>query len=190
MELQLTAGNLVADPGGPYTVARATRSWLDGSGSYPASQIKSYVWTFSNPAPKCVAKPAGGRKTGVTPTVVMLCNMKVTLTVSNGSRTASASVMINVRPRKWRTSVRQVSVRVGGGGYKWTGPVIDWVAGVNESACPGVVGNMDAMICPLARHTSWYNRGYQLVQVQDPGGPFDRYWYVQSRGSIFTGGLS
>ncbi len=44
---------LKADPGGPYSVVRGARVRLDGSGSSPRGEIRSYRWRFLRVAGGC-----------------------------------------------------------------------------------------------------------------------------------------
>jgi hypothetical protein len=191
---------LRAVPGGPYTVGRGGVVHLDGSSSTPANEITSYEWTFTpNGCPAGVALDPHAAKRGARPEVVALCPLKVTLTVSDGSRTASATTTIRVNPRKWSTPVAQrpysstdpgfnpppprIYSRLVGGVFR---PELDRSLGLNVSACTGASragrGGPDELVCPLRHSGSWAAHGFSLTErpVHDPGGPFDGFYYVNS----------
>jgi hypothetical protein len=177
----------LAVPGGPYSVIRGHAVRLDGSRSL--GQIISYAWTFENPGVgvlkncKAGASLKTGHKTGARPTVVMLCTMRATLTVSDGRKRNSATTTIRVRARDWKTPVRFVRYIVGGRPpTPWKPPTLRGAAGLNVSACPHATTDpAESDVCPLSRLLgTWNDNGYRLLQVHDPGGPFDRWWYAGS----------
>ena len=197
--LSSSSTSLMANPGGPYTVTRGGTVSLDGSRSTPRGKITSYKWRFDKPE-KCYPKgasPSRGTKQGMRPSAVMLCTMRVTLTVREGARHASNSITIEVTPRPWTTSVRHNEF-LRGGGINWVPPVRypsgskpckgvkgicpAGLLGINVSACPGATALTKDIFCPLRslHQQTWEGSGYKLAEVHDHGGPFDRWWYVGS----------
>ncbi|MGH7717714.1 MAG: hypothetical protein ACREON_02565, partial [Gemmatimonadaceae bacterium] len=180
-----------AVPGGPYTAARGEAVTLDGSAS--EGEGLRYTWTF---APRgCPAGTGGGgsataKKEGSSPSVTLLCSTTATLTVTDGRATDSKTVVVMVRPRDWKTpfshSSREgvledgrapVITRIGTGGNPETGSV-----SVNggRNVCALDPSAELHVFHPAAVENSWDKRGYELQQVNDPGGPFDGYWFVTS----------
>jgi hypothetical protein len=179
------APGLQAVPGGPYTIRRGGTVALDGSGSTPSDQIQSYVWTFSpvgsSDCAEGVSPRPGATKTGQRATIVALCSIRVTLTVSDGQSQSSASTMITVTPRNLG-KVRFDQVGEGNADsanfafaaqqlvFGFNRCRVEWRRSRNEGADdhwlhPGVdprgtKGSVD------------------LKRVSDAGGPFNGYWYV------------
>lgn len=171
---------LRADPGGPYTVERTGQVTLDGSNS--TGRIKSYRWTFERANGGCPAKNShrNGRRT----TIVALCALRATLTVSDGRRRSKpARTTVTVTPRKLhpisfaRRAPRRLKKSNGGLavddhnaclGCKW-GRVVctrDGLRGDQRSGHTihgGLIGHP----------------GFAVASVHDPGGPFDGRWYVK-----------
>jgi hypothetical protein len=169
---------LVANPGGPYTVGRAKEVQLDGSKSTPADQIKSYRWTF-----KVAHCPPGVQlrsvaKSGARASIVGLCSITATLTVSDGKgRSNAKSTQINVTARELKkipfSQNHEANVKM-----PFEHPVLAF--GLNRSA---EVWSKADKAEPLAANDRWLDPGdrskaVELKQVRDPGGPFDRFWYV------------
>jgi hypothetical protein len=195
MKVKANGKELHADPGGPYTVRRAGRVKLDGSGSRPQSKIEKYKWSL-RPIP---ADCPGGvpsnatRKEGRRTSVVALCGLRATLTVvaRDGDRD-TASTTVNVLPRgpkSWRTpfSEREDSTdprtprekpsatSLGEGNFAFS-----IFGGLNVSDC-GSQSSSSEILCPLlGKGNSWLGSGYELATVDDPKGPFDGYAYVVS----------
>ncbi|HVO53792.1 MAG TPA: hypothetical protein VMT37_05195 [Solirubrobacterales bacterium] len=194
MRVQASGGDLQAVPGGPYSVVRAGKVKLDGSGSKPKSKIEKYKWSFKPIGSECPAgTPAkASHKEGKQTSIVALCDVKATLTVvaRNGDRdTASTTVNVKARGGKtWRTpfSQREVSgdprtpheapsaSSLGGGNYAFS-----LFGGLNVSDC-GRESESSEILCPLLERGShsWLGSGYELDKVDDPDGPFDGYSYV------------
>lgn len=125
-------GQVVADPGGPYTVERGGKVTLDGSGS--KGKIDSYVWTFSvleepstpkisrkstgrfgpiswlrPPLAEAAAVPAGpgpgkARKEGEKVDVQPLLDVQATLEAKGEQGSDTATVCVCVQPRDFKTS--------------------------------------------------------------------------------------
>ncbi len=171
---------LKADAGGPYTVERGQPVALDGSAS--TGLIKQYSWTFS-PAGDCPEDLSpGASKTGVRSSVVPLCSMTATLTVTDGAEEDSAEVPITVTPRDWHTPLRHVSEEVELEGAEppliLGGILIRYVGAINTCALDASQGEDFHLFHPPEADGSWEGGGYTLRQVQDPEGPFDTWWYV------------
>ena len=184
--------DLRANPGGPYSVKRAGRVRLDGSGSRPRREITEYKWKFKTIPGDCEGIPSQeSRKDGRVVRVVALCGIRATLTVvdRDGDRD-SKSTVVNVKPRGpsgWRTPFAHrektgdpqtprnppSATSVGSGNYAFS-----LFGGLNISDCGG---SDDEILCPLAgRGRSWLGNGYELARVNDPRGPFDGFFYVGS----------
>ena len=185
-------GGLRADPGGPYTVRRANRIRLDGSGSSPRREITNYIWKFKMIDADCEeGQLTQTRKRGRTTRIAVLCGLRVTLTVvARDGDHDSASTIVRVRPRGpkgWRTRLlhrektgdpqtpreppQAISV---GGEY---GFALD--GALNASDCG--TQNPDLILCPpKPPGRSWLGEGYELARVDDPNGPFDGFSYVAS----------
>jgi hypothetical protein len=169
-----------ADPGGPYEIERGAFLSLDGSRS--KGNLISYQWKFS-PARGCPSdvQLVEGPKEGPTVEVVLLCPVMATLTVSDGKESSSRSVTINVKPREWKTPFEHVQAE--GSLSPATPPLIDphlmaFSGGANVcSLDPSQDENHS--FHPGEANGTWDESGYQLGQVADPGGPFDKTWYVQ-----------
>ena len=182
-------GGLRAEPGGPYTVTRAGRIRLDGSGSRPRREITDYIWRFRTSGGDCENGPVRtGQKQGRVVNVVALCDLRATLTVvdRDGDRD-SKSTAVNVKPRHWRTpplAHREKTgdprtprdppsaTALGGGNFAFS-----IFGGLNVSDCGGSEGQI---LCPVQNGGTWLGGGYELAQVNDPKGPFDGFSYVAS----------
>lgn len=174
---------LKANPGGPYTVQRGTSLQLDGSRS--TGSITEYRWTFS-PGSGC---PSGlslnsAELTESQPSATFLCPVTAKLTVTDGKKSDSASVQVNVVSRDWQTPFS-----MSGEGID-TSPMATppWInspsyAGYEGGAnicglCKGTADE-NTNLHPPAKDGSWEpSGGYELTQVTEPGKPFDKYWFV------------
>jgi hypothetical protein len=169
---------LVADPGGPYNVERGGTVQLDGSKSKPSDQIKSYRWTF-----RITHCPAGvqlraAAKQGSHTAIVALCSIRATLTVSDGkARSNSKSTDISVSARELKkipfAQDHDATVKM-----PFAHPVLAF--GLNRSV---EVWSKTDKAEPFASNDRWLDPGdrskaVELKRVSDPGGPFDRFWYV------------
>ena len=195
-------GGLTADAGGPYTVERGDRLRLDGSRSGPRERIDSYRWTFEpteraepqvppvvntqNPARAAQdagCKPDHGGKKGKTTTIIPLCTIKATLTVTDGGETDSDTTTIKVKPRNWKTPVKpSTRERYTKWGQPRPGSADGSTFGLNVPGCPGAARFVrDSYFCPLPEGDSWFGEAYALDIVDDPKGPFNNYWWVKSQ---------
>jgi hypothetical protein len=181
---------IVAKAGGPYPVQRAGSVTLDGSGS--VGQNLTYSWSFA-PGGDC---PAGtqlgsGSMSGAKVTVVALCGLTATLTVrdtSGNSDTATASVVVSDRPFA-ATSVSHAQ-------QSWTAKQLDrrtptdfiyaggpGTTGLNVNAC--TTATESSYLCPYLKWpygatNTRLNKGYTLATVNNPGGPFHGFSYVNA----------
>jgi hypothetical protein len=176
---------LEANAGGRYSVRRGGEVELDGSASKPARKITSYTWTFFSSGGiasarggggGCPVNPRPGSKSGKTPEVDALCDITATLTVSDGRTSDTDTARINVKPRNFKVPFGQV--------------------GEVEKQLPFLVpGNQffGANRCSYERRRAitatdhWIHpaddqgnrKRFELDQVNDPGGPFNNFWYVR-----------
>ena len=175
-------------------VKRGAQATLNGSQSTEAARITEYLWRFDEVADACpdgAAPAASASKTGREVKIVALCDLKVTLTVSDGAGDSdTASTVLRVRARKddrWRTPFRHrekagdrdtptrpPSVTALGGGDL----AFSFFGGLNVSDCGEPTAGA-VILCPkLDGGHSWLDKGYALQRVNDPGGPFDDQFYV------------
>jgi hypothetical protein len=96
---------LLANAGGTYTTSRTELTTLDGSKSIPGPfPITKYAWTWS-PGADCggitlASQLASPGETGESVTIVPLCSLSITLTVTDSSgATSSDSTTLTVTPR-------------------------------------------------------------------------------------------
>ena len=169
---------LKANPGGPYTVERGGAVQLDGSKS--TGSITEYKWTFQ-PGAGCLdglSLDAAELK-GATQDVTLLCPVTATLTVTDGKDTDSATVPITVTPRSWwDTPFSEYPEGLSTAGAPWCGTTV-FSGGQNICALCEGTPNEVTILHPAAEGGSWEKSGgYEISQVNEPGGPFDGYWYV------------
>lgn len=169
---------LVANPGGPYNVVRGGTVQLDGSRSTPSDQIKSYRWTFRITHCPSGVQLRGAAKQGVSTAIVALCSVSVTLTVSDGhGRFNAKSTDITVGARELKkipfSQNHEDTVKM-----PFEHPLLAF--GLNRSV--EVWAKVDKAE-PLAANDRWLDPGdrskaVEVKRLSDPGGPFDRFWYV------------
>jgi hypothetical protein len=174
---------LKAVPGGPYTVERGTPLQLDGSRS--TGSITRYTWTFS-PGSGC---PAGlplssAELTGSQVSATFLCPVTAKLTVTDGKSTDSASVPVSVKPRSWETPFK-TSAEGFDTGDMATPPWFNSLSGKYEGGasicgpCEGTADESSNLLHPAPKGGSWEPAGgYAVMNIAEPGAPFDGYWYV------------
>jgi hypothetical protein len=173
---------LKAIPGGPYKIERGGTVNLDGWKS--TGKIRSYKWTFE-PADSKSTIPfnAASSKAGERVPVVALAPFKATLTVSDGTKEDSASLVVEVVARDFKTPfvhrkgdtphpVSTPPAYVKGHDMRFAG---------GENVC--ALDDYNAkdsihVLHPNAKAGSWKDNGYVTKKVQDPGGPFDGLWYA------------
>lgn len=188
-----------ADPGGPYSFTAGESLDLDGENS--EGDIVSWKWTF---APGSGCDPpliANSEKNGSKTSVVLLCDTRIILTVEDSQgNNDTAEVVAHRNDRNWETvsghhdeegeftkdmvsplpdkpeflgdHLFYITLRPVNG--EWRGP---HTGGMNVSAKDN---RPDAgkLFDPVRdENNSWLNQGYQILQVDDPGGPFDGYYY-------------
>jgi hypothetical protein len=173
---------LKAIAGGPYSNERGQSLTLNGSKS--TGKIRSYKWTF---APANANSPipfnAGAHKQGAMASVVLLAPVKATLTVSDGKKEDSDTVVLNVKARDFKTPFvhreseklhpRSIPPRM------IKGRDLKYAGGENVCALDDY-GAKDSIhiLHPNEAGGTWEDRGYKLEQVKDPNGPFDGNWYL------------
>ena len=169
-----------ADPGGPYEVERGGTLSLDGSRS--RGNLISYQWKFA-PAGGCPpdVQIAPGPKEGQSVDIVPLCPVTATLTVSDGKQSSSRSVTVSVKARDWKTPFEHIQAE--GSLSPAVAPLIDphlmaFSGGANVCSLDSSQDENHSFH-PGEKNGTWDDSGYKLVQVTDPGGPFDNTWYVQ-----------
>jgi hypothetical protein len=180
----IPAGALLAVPAASEAI-RGGVATLDGSNS--KGRITSYTWTFrAEHGCGNVATKAGARKTGKKVTIKVLCPVAAKLTVSNGSKTDSATVTVPVTPREFTTPpVKHRELlkddRVSDPPFVHPGSNYGITLGLNVAACdPKSTGR--PFICPPLRTVGGALTGlggrYTFARVDDSGGPFDGFYYV------------
>lgn len=173
---------LEARPGGPYVAERGRLVNLDGFRS--TGKIISWHWKFE-PADGTGDVPfnSGATKEGRHVPVVVLAPVKATLTVSDGVKEDSESVVIGVTPRDYATPFHH---RAGEAMHPNSpqprlieGHDVRFVGGENVCAlCDYQAKDSVHIFHPPAKAKTWRDVGYKLTQVKDANGPFDGVWYV------------
>lgn len=184
-------GSFMADAGGPYKVVRGETLQLDGSRSF--GEIVDYEWTFT-PGPGCSSDApfkAGALKTGEKQQVVLLCDVQVTLTVRGpDGQEAQDQAHVEVFPRAWRTK----SEHSGEEGTLTSGMIDihaiqtkegEWTsrkhAGGENVSSRDNRAEAGKLFDPVRDgNNSWEGEGYGIVQVEDPDGPFDGFYYPEN----------
>jgi hypothetical protein len=163
---------------------RGTKATLDASRS--RGRIKSFKWTLQPLGPS--GAPSVTLETRE-PTVqlVLLEDVRVDLEVNDGRKKASASRTAKVIPRQWRTTFIQEPN--------------DGILEARKLIAPGPVATHNQFgqhACAFegedaghglhATHPGrWKDdatAGYLVSEIEDPGRPFDRYWYVVKQSLI------
>lgn len=173
---------LKAVAGGPYTAERGQTLHLDGWKS--TGKVRSYKWTFA-PVDETSAIPfnAGATKDGARVATVFLAPVKATLTVSDGKKEDSETVIVNVKARDYKTAFthreeeklhpQSIPPRM------IKGRDLRYAGGENVCALdPYSAKNSVHILHPARENGSWENKGFVLQQVQDAGGPFHGVWYL------------
>lgn len=173
---------LKAVAGGPYTAERGQTLYLDGWKS--TGKVRSYKWTFA-PVDEASSIPfnAGATKEGARVPTVFLAPVKATLTVSDGKKEDSETVIVNVKARDYKTSFthreeeklhpKSIPPRM------IKGRDLRYAGGENVCALdPYDAKNSVHILHPTKENGSWENQGYVVQQVQDAGGPFHGVWYL------------
>ena len=175
---------LKAIAGGPYTPERGQTVYLDGLQS--TGKIQSFHWKFEPAdALQAIRFRAGPGKDGRRVPVVALASIKATLTVSDGKKEDSDSVIIAVTPRDYRTPfVHHAGEKLHPESIpprQIKGRDLRYAGGENVCALDDY-GSPDSVhvLHPAPAGGSWDTRGYTMKQVQDAGGPFDELWYVDT----------
>jgi hypothetical protein len=189
---------LRADPGGPYSTPRAEPMKLDGSGSTPAKQIKRYDWTFRQwPGKGCHPRQPLRRTnaSGAKPTIVALCGLIVRLKVTDrGGHTDVAATQLTVERRagpfaETPVAHREQPLQDPARQHALTPderPPASRTDGVNASDCAPSTGRAAlraaaSVLCPYVKTGGdREGHGYEIAQVHDRNGPFDRFWYVST----------
>jgi hypothetical protein len=119
--------------------------------------------------------------------------MTVALTVTDGQSTDTQHVLVKVIPRRgWETSVDEAQATSDAPLGELVKPLpgeapVDLVLGKNVCAYDGAPSH--ALHAPAASPvrspsgglwSSWLGDGFTVTPVQDPGGPFDNWWYLGS----------
>lgn len=169
-----------AVPGGPYEVIRGQSLTLDGSRS-KGKNLK-YEWTFApKKCPDGAVGNKGARKEGVRPTVILLCDTRITLKVADGKNTDTKTVLAVVTARNWKTRVHnQIDAYLQAVGL--CRPETQF--GRNVCALDGASAFEGEQKTGHFFHKKpdqigWEKTGYILGRVSDRNGPFDGWWYVK-----------
>lgn len=166
-------------PGKSYPLLRGQKLWLDGSRSQ--GQNLKNDWKFSPVPGKCggLTGTPDARKEGIHTTVVLLCDTNVTLEVTDGKTSDKKTVLVEVRPRPWKTDFKDVGLQY----FTGQGLVADLPYkqfGKNACAAEGAAGGKESGDYIHRRHDQsvWRDEAYKLKLVDDPGGPFHGWWYA------------
>jgi len=161
------------------SAVRGEKAVLDASKSL--GQIKTYTWTL---------EPQGSSGAPVTkfetqtPRVelVLLENVQVTLEVGDGRKKSKPAIeTAKVVPRKWRTDYKLLEKE----GTMSAGHLI---APINkcgylprnhfgQTTC-AIEGQDAGHAIHSNKPNTWWDDGYTLGQVKDPGRPFNGFWYL------------
>jgi len=163
----------VAEP--PAPVLRGAQAVLDGSRS--EGNITSYKWTFVGDGCPVPVPPA--TRQGAVVRVTVLCPLMATLEVSDGSATDTENVRVGVKPRDWKTRLSP-PVQRDLVGSRLLAPCLGCAFGRNVCAIEAGAGEEESghFIHKVPNARTWEGEAYTLQQVQDPGGPFDGWWYL------------
>ena len=195
VELFPVGGDPVAVPGKYRSVLRGAAVALNGSRSHAkGARIVSYRWTF-DPGPGC---PQGTTvratpKTGARVSVKLLCPVVATLKVTDSrGQTDTKSTVVGVKARSgtpWTTPfTRREELATPGRGFTSAPEVLRLAGGAVAIKIEGGLNTTDCgaeapgsvVLCPFAGGSSRRGKGYELIRLSDPGGPFDDYWWVAS----------
>jgi hypothetical protein len=169
------------------TVVRGETLTLDGSQS--TGDIKSYRWTFkpvsgsTGPPPRSDAV-----KQGDVARVILLDSVDVILTVSDGQKTDSKTVHVKVEPRQnfWTEVTHHKLDEVGlwqeapAPEYYPTTKTSNLRKATFRNACEFDSSNMlDHVFHPYPGSGAPPMDYFTLVPLDDPGGPFDGYYYFK-----------
>lgn len=175
---------LKAVAGGPYVLERGQTINLDGWKS--TGKIRSFKWSFAPVDPNgAIPFNAGSTKEGRRVPATLLAPVKATLTVSDGTKEDSDSVVVEVQARDFKTPFnhrekeklhpRSIPPR------RVLNYNITYVGGENVCAlCAYGPEEAIHVLHPAPVNHLWDKVGYELKQVQDPGGPFDGDWFVNT----------
>ncbi len=186
-------------------IERGGRVSLDGSRSTPSKSIKSYTWRFCGlrcPLP-AVADPeslveqrpqldAQRTKSGSRVEVTLLCPVRATLEVSDGTQIARRTIPLAVVPRArdsnghdWRTRVEDPTPEDTPVLYEEMGPLAMGHGGGRH---------MGKNRCAIAKCSSGHllhpgpepRQAIATKRVRDEGGPFHDWFYVGSADMKFA----
>jgi hypothetical protein len=173
---------LKAVAGGPYVVVRGSVVNLDGWQS--TGKIRSYKWTFEPvDAKSAIPFNTGAAKDGKRVPTVSLASYKATLTVSDGKKEDSDTVVVTVNARDYKTPFTH---REGEKPHPRSkkpffkkGADVSFAGGENVCALDSY-GDKDSVhvLHPAAKAGTWKDIGYKTKKVADGGGPFDGVWYL------------
>ncbi len=188
---------LRADPGGPYVSSRGAFLELDGTGS--TGDIVRFTWTFVR-GPRCpeyAPFQEEAEKTGATPSVVLLCDTQITLTVEDGSGgTHSASTRAELVARPWEVHVQHVEedlhehdtevvvVPQGNADFRLEMSKGENVRYPERARIPSMLLVPESTSAPRfparAAGRTWQHHAdlFEFEQVRDEGGPFDGFFLL------------
>lgn len=164
---------------------RGTKARLDASRS--KGRIKTLKWTLqpigSSGAPS-VTFETSERKVEL----VLLEDVQVDLEVSDGKKKAPTSGTAKVIARRWTTRFEQDRNDGTLDGEQLVSPqAVDLAQNhFGQDAC-AFEGRDSAHGMHATHRGTWKDdpsAGYTMLRVDDPGRPFDRYWYVKNQSLI------
>jgi hypothetical protein len=166
-------------------VVRGQKSHLDGTASRKKERIQKYAWTLE-PGPDCPGGASARTLEGPEHDVLLLCTTDVTLTVSDGTKEASAKTVATVRKRDWRTKIADPD-----GPYRLRSVgLVEGHLQFGDTACAVTEeGEADAAGHVLHREGSnvtWRGSTYELEEVRDGDSPFNGWFYVSENKSRYA----
>jgi hypothetical protein len=156
------------------SAVRGGKVHLDGSKS--KGRIRTFTWTLT-PEASSGGQTVTFETTGSSTDMVLLANVHVSLTVSDGRKTSPpANGDAKAIPRKWKTKTDPGTP---------SGP---WLGAGNLTPGGQMLGqNQDResgstlpWLQPIASTNHWEGRGFKISAepVNDPGRPFDGFYFV------------
>jgi hypothetical protein len=135
------------------------------------------LYTEENPPP---GRTLSGSKEGRRVSVVALASFTAKLAVTDGASASAASPLeVRVQPRPWKTSFNQRPQLQTFSKFYSANFLAEKHAGKNVCAICGTDEPYADMIHHSQGRLDWKEQ-FGLKKVEDPGGPFDGLWFVQS----------
>lgn len=168
---------------GPYRIKRGQKVKLDGSASRPKQKITTYTWTFEPDCPGEEPTDPGGIaanptvKQGKKVEIVAVCKTKVNLTVSGDGTPGTTATGIRVGGKINDVKYNQPNDADAGNFPFDTAMGGTFVFGYNRCSVEWSEFH-DQNLTDHWLHKPADGRDVDTKQVNDPGGPYDGYFYV------------